>query len=558
MKDEIKIFCENSDTTETVKKGITLLELAEILHIREKLNGILIGAKVNYITRPLDYSCLHSCTVRFMDITESSGMRIYVRTLCFVLFAAVKKTLPQANLRIEYPVSKGYFCSLGLGRNIETEEIGRIKKEMQDLIAADLPITCHEESAERIISLFRERNYNETADLIETSGKLYSYYYTLNGEIDFFDGSLAPSTGYVQRFDILRFYDGILLRVPNRNHPSELEPVEKQPSLFNAFSNQIDFQNILGVNNVGQLNRVIKDGKISQLVTVAEALQEKNIIQIADEITKRHKKDGVRIVLVSGPSSSGKTTFTKRLQIQLLANLLKPVSISLDNYFVGRSRTPIDENGEYDFESLYALDLPYLNRDLERLLNGETVELPRFVFEAGESVMSGEKISLEESNILILEGIHALNPELTKMIPDNVKYKVYVSALTAISLDNHNWVPTTDNRLIRRIIRDYNYRGHSVAATIARWQSVRKGEDKWIFPYQENADSFFNSAMLYELAALRYKAELILMEVMPNQPEYGEALRLMKFLSYFNYINDDELPRTSLLREFLGGSSFVY
>ena len=556
MRDEIAIFCENTGTTQVVKKGTELSDLAHIMGI--KLNSRLIGAKVNYITRPLNHICFHPCKVRYMDISDPSAMRIYVRSLCFVLFVAIKKRLPEANLRIEHPISKGYFCSLGLDREIEAHEIDAVREEMAKLIAANLPIEFFEDTAENVIALFRERGgYDETIDLIQTSGKLNSYYYMLDGEIYFFDGILVPSTGYIDTFDIVRFYDGLLLRVPNPDKPAELDDLVEQPAMFAAFDKQIEFQKILGLSNVGQLNKVIRKGRISDLVVVAEALQEKNIARIADEIAERYK-NGVRIVLVSGPSSSGKTTFTKRLQIQLVINYLKPLAISLDDYFVNRERTPLDENGEYDFESLHALDLPYLNSDLEALLRGDEVELPRFIFETGEREKSGHKIRLEKGSILILEGIHALNPGLTGMIPDSAKYKAYVSALTTISLDDHNWVPTTDNRLIRRIIRDHNYRGHSVAATIARWRSVRNGEDKWIFPYQENADATFNSAMLYELAALRYNAERILMEVLPNQPEYGEAVRLMKFLSYFNYLNESELPRTSLLREFLGGSSFLY
>lgn len=555
MRDEIEIFCENSKRYKTVKRGTKISELVKI--INPKLDHRIIGVKVNYVTQSLDYVCYHPCKVRFLDITDVSGMRIYVRTLCFILYVAVKRVIPEAHLQIEHPLSKGYFCTLGLDRNIETEEIENIKREMQSIISADIPIVCHEELAGKMVELFKERGHDDKADLIKTSGKLYSFYYSLGEDVDFFDGILAPSTGYIDLFDVIRFYDGLLLRIPNRSNPEELEPVVKQPGMFDAFKKQIDFLNILGLSNVGQLNKVIEAGEISKLVMVAEALQEKSIASIASEIAEKYEK-GVRIILVSGPSSSGKTTFAKRLQIQLLTNLLKPRAISLDDYFVDRENTPLDENGEYDFESIHALDLPYLNADLNKLLRGEEIELPRFMFEQGKRGMSGNKIHLEKGTLLILEGIHALNPELTRMIPDDVKYKIYVSALTTISLDDHNWVPTTDNRLLRRIIRDYNYRGYSADATIARWQSVRRGEDKWIFPYQENADTMFNSAMLYELAALRYKAELILREVLPDIPEYGEASRLLNFLSYFRYLNDNELPRSSLLREFLGGSSFIY
>ena len=555
MTDKIEIFCENTGVAYTVKKGITLIEMADLIGI--KLNSRLIGTKVNYITRALNHICFHSCKVRFMDISDPSAMRIYVRSLCFILYVAIKRQIPEADLRIEHPISKGYFCALGLGRKIESEEIDAIRQEMKNIIAADLSIEFFEREAKEVIALFREQGCGDTADLIETSGRLYSHYYKMDEKAYFFDGILAPSTGYIDVFDVTRFHDGLLLRVPNPEKPSELEPMVTQTAMFKAFSQHIEFQQILGVSNVGQFNKAVQEKNISPLIMLAEAMQEKYIAQIANEIKQKYE-EGVRIILVSGPSSSGKTTFTKRLQIQLITNLIRPLAISLDDYFVERDRTPIDENGEYDFESINALDLDCLNSDLTKLLQGEEVELPRFIFETGSREMSGEKIKLKEGYVLILEGIHALNPELTKMINKDVKYKIYVSALTTISLDDHNWVPTTDNRLLRRIIRDHNYRGHSVAATIARWRSVRNGEDKWIFPYQEEADATFNSAMLYELAAMRHKAERILMEVMPNQPEYGEAVRLLKFLSYFNYLSDSELPSTSLLREFLGGSSFVY
>ena len=391
--------------------------------------------------------------------------------------------------------------------------------------------------------MFRERGFEDKAILLETSGELYSKYYRMNGAVDYFYGCLTPSTGYIDLFDLELYNDGLLLRIPNRENPIELEPVIPQEKMYNVYKEH--------------MNKANQQGDMPRIIKISEAYQEKSIANIATEIASR-TENGLKVVLISGPSSSGKTTFRMRLEVQMMVNLIKPVGLSLDDYFVNRENTPLDENGGYDFESLYALDIPKFNEDLEKLLKGEEVELPVFNFTTGQREYKGHKLQLEENSILIIEGIHGLNPELTRSIPDNLKYKVYVSALTTISLDDHNWIPTTDNRLLRRLVRDYRYRNYSAIDTISRWPSVRKGEDKWIFPYQENADVMFNSAMMYELAALRKYAEPILSQVPNNVPEYAEAHRLLKFLKYFNYISDRELPPTSLLREFLGGSSFKY
>ncbi|MEG1545567.1 MAG: nucleoside kinase, partial [Tannerellaceae bacterium] len=443
------------------------------------------------------------------------------------------------------------------GKDMDHMTIEKIKSRMHEIIDADLPFHLRTVRTVDAATLFRARNMNGKAQLIETAGMPYTSYYEMDGYVNFFYGCVVPSSGYIHLFDIEPYFDGVLLRIPRKTDPMELEPVVRQDKMFEAYKQHLTLQRTVGLNNVGDLNQAIEQGMASEVIMVSEAMQEKQVSKIAEEIAVRYA-NGVRMVLISGPSSSGKTTFCKRLEVQLITNLLHPVALSLDDYFLNREDTPLDENGDYDFESLYALDLPYFNHDLGRILAGEEVELPTFNFESGMRIYKGKKLKMKANSVLVIEGIHALNPELTLSIPDNQKYRVYVSALTSISLDRHNWIPTTDNRLLRRIVRDYRFRGYSAKETIARWASVRKGEDKWIFPYQENADAMFNSAMLYELAALRKYAEPILAEVRECDEENAEAYRLLRFLRYFNYIPDTKLPGTSLLREFLGGGTFTY
>jgi uridine kinase len=428
---------------------------------------------------------------------------------------------------------------------------------MKEIVEANLPFEQVEEETEKVVELFRSLGLDDKAQLLETSDMLYARYSKLDGYIDYFYGSLTPTTGYITIFDIQPHNGGFLLRVPNRQNPVELEPEVKQEKLLNVYREHLNFLKISRLDNVGDLNRAIREDRVYEVIQVAEAYQSMQINDIAKEISKRFN-DGVKVVFISGPSSSGKTTFRKRLEVQLMVNLLKPVGISLDDYFVNRDNTPLDENGEKDYESLYALDLELFEDHMLKLMSGETVELPTYNFVTGKREYRGNFLKMDNNSILIIEGIHGLNPKLTEHIPEDMKFKIYVSALTTISLDDHNWIPASDNRLIRRIVRDYRYRGYSAQTTISRWDSVRHGEDKWIFPFQENADVMFNSAMIYELAAIRRHAEPILMQVPRTVPEYSEAYRLLKFLGYFNYITDRELPPTSLLREFLGGSSFRY
>lgn len=555
MSETITIYCKNNNTYKDVPIGSSLLDIYTALGAPLRYRPM--NAQVNNKTESLNFRCWQPKDIEFIDYTQLSGLRTYVRSLCHIFSKAVYDIWPTATLNLEHPVSKGYYCVIHNGKNIDLETIEKIKKRMWELIDADLPFLHKSVRTVDAAVLFRERGMNDKARLIETAGLPYTSYYELEGYINFFYGCLTPSTGYIQLFDLEPYMDGVLLRIPKQTDPMELQPVIKQDKMFEAYKEHLTLQRTVGLDNVGDLNLAIEKGRSQDIILVSEAMQEKQVAKIAEKIADRYK-EGIRIVLISGPSSSGKTTFCKRLQVQLTTNLLHPEGISLDDYFLNREDTPKDEHGEYDFESLYALDLPYFNKDLKKLLSGEEIDLPTFNFETGQRVFKGKKLKLRENSILVIEGIHALNPELTEFIDDKYKYRVYVSVLTSISLDNHNWIPTTDNRLLRRIIRDYRFRGYSAEDTINRWPSVRRGEDKWIFPYQENADAMFNSAMLYELAALRKFAEPILAQVPESSKANAEAYRLLRFLRYFNYIPTEELPGTSLLREFLGGGSFKY
>lgn len=553
----LQIYCKNNNSTREFPEGSSLLDIYNGFNLAMPYGPV--SAKVNNKVESLDFRVYYNKDIEFLDITSSSGMRTYVRSLFFVLVKAVEELYPQGNISLEHPISKGYFCKLHIDRTIGLDDVQRIKQKMQEIIAADIPYTRTECHTEKVVRLFEERGMPDKARLLDTYGQLYSYYYQLGDTVDCYYSSLVPSTGYIHLFDIVKYYDGLLLRIPNRENPTKLEEVVKQKKMLEVFQEYHRWNQILGISTVGDLNVACNEGHATDLINVSEALQEKKIAQIADEITHRDQ-DGkrVKLVLISGPSSSGKTTFSKRLSIQLMTNGLKPYPISLDDYFVNRNDTPLDENGKHDFESLYAVDLPFFEEQLTTLLNGGEVELPRYNFTTGKREMSGKKLRIDEHMILIIEGIHALNPALTPHIPNENKYKVYVSALTTILLDNHNYIPTTDNRLLRRIIRDYKYRNYSAEETIARWPSVRAGEEKWIFPYQENADAMFNSALLFELAVLKDYVEPVLRKVPNRCPEYSEAHRLLRFLNYFVSVQDKELPPTSLLREFLGGSSFQY
>ena len=553
MKELLQIFCKNTGQSVEVTAGSSLSDVYQASGMALPYGPT--SAKVNNVVEGLNFRVYHNMDVEFLDLTSASGMRTYVRSLCFVLCKAVEDLYPEGLIKLQHPVSKGFYCSLFIGCPVSEAEVARIKERMQEIIDARIPYRRMEVQTAQAVRLFRQRGMNDKATLLETSGSLYTYYYRLGETVDYYYGSLLPDTGRLHLFDLVPYSEGILLRYPDANDPARLGEMVKQDKMLEVFREHSRWHEILGVRTVGDINASCMEGHATDLINVSEALQEKKIARIADDI---YARKGVKVVLVSGPSSSGKTTFSKRLSVQLMTNGIRPHALSLDDYFVNRQDTPRDENGDYDYESLYALDLEFFNNQLQALIRGEEVELPRFNFTTGQREFRGERLKLTENAVLILEGIHALNPELTPQIAEENKYRIYVSALTTIQLDDHNYIPTTDNRLLRRIIRDYKYRGYSAEETISRWPSVRRGEDKWIFPYQENADAMFNSALLFELAVIKEHALPILNRVQQNCAEYSEAYRLRRFLQYFVPVQDKDLPPTSLLREFLGGSSFSY
>lgn len=553
MKQMIQIRCKNNKKTQNVTIGSTLSEIFRELNLKMEYGPLSV--KVNNKVEGLHYRVYHNKDIEYLDITSSSGARAYTRTLFLVLCKAVHDLWPGSEVVIDIPVSNGYYCNLNIGRPITQFDAEAVKQRMQEIIDDAIPIRRYESTTEEVVDMFNELGMKSKVKLLKSVGRLYTTYYDLDGYKDYYYGTLLTNTRQLYLFGLEKYYDGLLLRIPSRDNPSQLGELVRQDKMFDIFKEHHRWQKILGISTVGDFNEAVQKGLSTELINVSEALQEKKISQIADMISTRR---GVKVVLISGPSSSGKTTFCKRLSIQLLTCGIKPVQISLDDYFVNREETPRDEHGEYDYESLYALNIPLLNSQLNALFAGEEVELPKYNFQTGRSEKSGRRLKMSDDNILVVEGIHALNPELTALIPEEQKFRVYASALTTILLDTHNYIPTTDNRLLRRIIRDNKYRGVSAMETIRRWPSVRAGENKWIFPYQENADVMFNTAMLFELAVIKSQAEPLLELVPENADEHAEAYRLLKFLKYIAPIQNRQLPPTSLLREFLGGSSFKY
>ena len=553
MEQTISIHVRNIDKTIEVPMGSTLEEIYEMTGMKMAYGPV--SAHVNNKVEGMHYRAYKQKEVEFLDVTSSSGSRAYTRTLFFVLCKAAHDLFKPCKVAIDIPVSNGYYVNLQIGRPVTLDDAGAIRRRMQEIIDAALPIHRHETTTEEAIALFDSLHNRSKVKLMKSTGTLFTTYYDIDGYVDYYYGSLLTNTKQIYLFGLEKYYDGLLLRIPSKEHPSELGEITNQDKMFGIFKEHHQWQDILGLRTIGDLNEVIGKGYAPQLIQVSEALQEKKIGKIADEIAQRK---GIKLVLIAGPSSSGKTTTCKRLSVQLAVNGIKPIGISLDDYFLDRDKTPLDEKGDYDFEHLHALNLPLFNEQLNALFKGEEVELPRYDFPTGKSLMSGKKLKLHDDNILVVEGIHALNPELTAQIPNEQIFRVYASALTTILLDNHNYIPTTDNRLLRRIIRDHKYRGVSAKDTIHRWPSVRAGENKWIFPYQENADAMFNTAMLFELAVIKSQAEPLLEQVPENCEEHAEAYRLLKFLHYIKPIPDTQIPPTSLLREFLGGSSFEY
>ena len=552
----MNIFCKNINCYVSFKGGETLATIFD--RLKDQININPICARVNNKTEDLNYPVFGPKQVEFLSKESGSGQRVYIRSLCMILYKAVCDILPGVRLRIEHSIARGYYCRLEGKKTTSDDVVAQIRSRMQEIVAENIPFVRKEQLTSDVITIFERQGLHDKVQLLKTTHDLYTVYYELGNICDSYYGNLATSTGQIDVFDLIPYKDGMLLLGFDKQNPSQPATPSVQEKMFNAFTEYTSFNRIIGIKNVGELNNATLRGKTSDLINVAEALHEKKIGRISDDITSRYKEGGARIVLIAGPSSSGKTTTTKRLAIQLMTNLLVPKLISLDDYFVDRVNTPLDEDGEYDYESLYALDLEQFNHDLNALLNGEEVALPTYNFERGCREYKGNTLKLEENSILLIEGIHGLNPDLTSHIDEKMKYKLYVSALTTLSIDDHNWVPTTDNRLLRRIIRDAKYRGVSAESTIKRWPSVRRGEEKWIFPYQENADAMFNSSLLFELGVIKEYGEEVLKHVPRDIPEYGEAIRLRRFLNYFTPISDQVIPHTSLLREFLGGSSFHY
>ncbi len=551
----IKINCLNNKKIKDYKLGTSLFEIIKDQNIT--LPYPILGAMVNNKLEELTYEIYKPKTIRFIDIAHKDGLLMYIRSLSFVLIKAVKELYPDRLIKIQHSVSKGIYCELeGLDKENSLQTVSDIENRMRKIIDDDIPFIRKEIQVEEALDIFEKNNYGEKKLLFETCPQFYTSVYYLDDLVDYFYGFLVPSTGYLKVFDLVNYFDGMLLRIPITQDPENLQPIVQQNKMFEIFKEYKRWGDIIGVGSIGSINEQVVSKNSGELIKISEALHEKKIAQIADMIHQR--KDDVKIILLSGPSASGKTTTAKRLAIQLKVLGIRPMPISLDNYFVDRDKTPKDENGEYNFEALEALDLETLYKNLNDLIKGKKVKMPKFSFETGKRFYNGEELQVDQDHVFILEGIHALNPALTAKFDDKLKFKIYVSALTQVGIDHHNRIPTTDNRLIRRIVRDYQYRHYSALDTIRRWPSIRRGEDLNIFPYQEEADVMFNSALFYELGVLKKYAEPILKEVHPIEEEFSEATRLLKFLSYFKVIPEDEIPPTSILREFLSGSSFKY
>ncbi len=555
MTKDLKIYCKNTQEYIDIDGGDTLLQIYETMEKRIPFRPIC--ALVNNKIEGLGYPVYGPKLVEYLEPTSTHGLRIYVHSLCMILYKAIEDIFPGKRLRIEHSISGGFYCKIKHNEELlSPANIERIKARMQEIVDQDIKFVRRERLTTDVVEMFRKQGLNDKVRLLESSNDLYTTYYKLDNIIDSYYEPLAPSTGYITAFNLVPYKEGMLLLGMDRDNPSQPRKPHPMEKMYKAFTDYVKFNDIVNLDDVGTLNKAIELGRAPDVINVAEALHDKMFARIADDITRRYQEGGARVVLIAGPSSSGKTTSSKRLAIQLITNYIVPKVISLDNYFVDREHTPRDKNGDYDYESLYALDLEQFNKDLKALIAGEEVKMPTYNFQTGQREYRGNTLKLGDNHILLMEGIHGLNPELTQAIPEAMKYRVYVSALTTLSIDDHNWVSTSDNRLLRRIVRDYKYRGADAQASISRWPSVRRGEEKWIFPYQENADAMLNSSLLFELAVMKEQAEPILRRVPSNVPEFAEASRLLRFLRYFKPISDSTIPSTSLIREFLGGSSF--
>lgn len=558
----LQIRCKNNNITKSFPEGTSLLEVYQDYAEELKMPFPVVSAKVNSTSQGLKFRLFQNRDVEFLDAREGSGRRVYVRSLCFVLYKATADLFPASRLFIEHPLSGGFYCNFKKknGQPLTDDDVKALQQRMQEIIDLDMPFRRTEATTDEALRVFKDRHFSDKVQLLETCGQIYSDYYTLGDTVDYYYGPLLPSAGYLKVWGLERCHDGLLLRVPDKNNPLQLAERIEMPRTFEVFAEKVHWDVIMRLSTAGDVNQAVINGHASELIQVSEALQEKKIVKIAEDIdTRFHRKEKpLRLVLITGPSSSGKSTFCKRLSIQLLACGLRPLSFSTDDYFVNRVDTPLLPNGQYDFDNVETVDCQLLSDHLQRLMKGETVEVPEYNFVTGRREYNGKKLCLTDDSVLIIEGIHALNPRLTQGVDDSLKFRIYISALTSISLDAHNWIPTQDNRLLRRIIRDYNKGAYTAQETISQWRNVCEAEDQWIAPFQETADVMFNSALNIEFAVLRPHAELILAAVPRNCPEYAEAHRLLKFLHYFIPISDREIPPTSIMREFVGGSSFKY
>ncbi len=552
----LKIYCKNTGTTLEFQEGTTLAEMLPQFDFERPYD--ILSAKVNNVSQGLKYKAFNNREVEFLDYRSYAGRSAYCRSLCFLLSKAARDVFPECKIKMRRPISKGYFCELRKDTPLTSEDVERIRERMKEIVAGDAAFKRVEVRTEDAINLFRKMGYDDKVKLLETSGQVYIRYHTLENTPDYYYDALVPSAGYLKVWDLSQYEDGMLLRVPDRHAPEKLTVFEPQPKTFEVFRESLRWNAIMNLDNVGDVNHAVGKGCASELIQVAEALQEKKIVQIAEEIERRYRCGALRLVLITGPSSSGKTTVTKKLSIQLMACGLRPQSVSTDDYFVDRMDTPRLPDGSFDFDNFDTVDHAAMQDDLVRLLGGEKVQVPEYNFVTGKREYNGKTLQLLPGTVLLVEGIHALNPALTDKIPDASKFKIFINTIVSISLDDHNCIPTSDNRLLRRIVRDYNKGAFTARETISNWPNVRRAEVKWIYPFQETADVLFNSAYLVEFAVIRTHAEQILATVPRNCPEYSEANRLLKFLSYFMPVSDREIPPTSLLREFVGGSSFKY
>lgn len=555
----LQIFCKNTRTSKSFPEGTALLDILSEFDFERPYP--IVSAKVNNVSQGLKFRVFTNKDVEFLDVRESSGMRVYSRSLCFLLSKAAKEAVPGSRIYMEHPISQGFYCNLRKPDSspVTDGDIRLIKERMREIVDKDMSFHRHEVQTEEAIRIFKDRGLEDKVKLIETSGQVYMDYYTLGDTADYYYGRLVPSAGYLQVWDLLPYHGGLLLQLPDRHDPENVAPCIDQPKTFEVFSENLRWNIIMGLSTVGDVNKAIENGRATELIQVAEALQEKKVVQIAEEIDRRYRSDNpLRVVLITGPSSSGKSTFCKRLSVQLKACGLRPVSFSTDDYFVNRVDTPLLPDGKYDFDNFETVDHAALEKDVLALLAGQTVSVPEYNFTTGIREYNGKKLKIRQGTILLIEGIHALNDRLIPGVPDDQTYKIFINTLTSTPLDHHNTIPTSDNRLLRRIVRDYNKGAFSARETISQWQSVCDAEEKWILPYQERADVMFNSAYLLEFAVIRNHAEPILATVPKNCPEYSETHRLLKFIHYFTAVSDKQIPPTSFLREFLGGSSFTY